>query len=844
MKSGNFKEREVSTGKCFLGQAHMSIAFLFLCSVVLFVPLVLDVCYVLSSATASAAPPPAGTVWTWGYNGYGQSGDGTTTDRPTPVQVVGVDSVVAIADGHVHTIALKSDGTVWTWGDNSRGQLGDGTTTGRLTPVQVTGLSDAVDIAAGTYHTIGLKSDGSVWTWGENYYGQLGDGTYTTRFAPVQVVGVDSVVAIAGGGSHTVALKSDETVWTWGSNFRGELGNGAYGGSSPWPRQVAGVGNVAAIAAGDSHTIALVTDSVFAITITSGAGFTSSPSVTLTLMCPNPGADCLSMQFSNDNSVWSTPEAFSTSKEWTLTSGDGLKTVYVSFQDAAGNWTGAFSDTIILDTIPPTTTASPASGFYSGAINVTLTCNDGAGSGCGKIYYALSGLTPTTSSSVYSGPLSISSNATLSYFAVDRAGNSEAVRTEVYTINGTLPPTTPPSSSPTGSVQINDNVAFTNSASVTLTLNAQRAGAICPMVYPIMCGVTEMMLSNDGLPWTGLEPAATSKQWTLTSGDGIKTVYARFKDTAGNWSVAFGDTIVLDTTAPATTASLSGGLYNGGLSVTLTCADGSGSGCNKIYYTVDGSTPSTSSPVYTAPITISLNTTLNFFARDLAGNQEPVKTQVYTIDNEPPTGSVVVNSGADTTNSVSVVLTLSCVDSVSGCAEMQFSSDNTNWTTPEAYATTKAWVLLSGDGTKTVFARFKDNAGNWSTTVGDSILLSTAKPDLRISSLIVPETGTAGRSITVTDTTWNAGPGTATASTTRFYLSKDPSLSARDVLLGSRSVQPLSAGGSATGATALTIPRATEEGNYYILAVSDTDNAVSEVNESNNVRYRSIRIRD
>jgi subtilase family serine protease len=175
---------------------------------------------------------------------------------------------------------------------------------------------------------------------------------------------------------------------------------------------------------------------------------------------------------------------------------------------------------------------------------------------------------------------------------------------------------------------------------------------------------------------------------------------------------------------------------------------------------------------------------------------------------------------------------------------MQLSNDNMNWTTPEAYATTKAWTLSSGGGSKTVFARFKDNAGNWSTTVGDSILLSTAKADLRISSLIVPETGTAGRSITVTDTTWNAGPGTATASTTRFYLSKDPSLSARDVLLGSRSVQPLSAGGTATGTTALTIPRATEEGNYYILAVSDGDNAVSEVNESNNIRYRSIRIRD
>jgi len=185
------------------------------------------------------------------------------------------------------------------------------------------------------------------------------------------------------------------------------------------------------------------------ITINSGASYTTAASVTLTLTCTDSGSGCSEMRFSNDNSTWSTPEAYATSKSWPLDSGDGTKTVYAKFKDGAGNWSGAFTDTIILDTTAPATTASPAGGTYTSAQSVTLPCNDGSGSGCANRLYCLgAGCTPITS---YSGTINIPSSNTLRFYSTDNAGNSESIKTETYTINiGALSITT--SSLPSGTI--------------------------------------------------------------------------------------------------------------------------------------------------------------------------------------------------------------------------------------------------------------------------------------------------------------------------------------------------------------------------------------------------------
>jgi len=221
--------------------------------------------YISGGRDHAAVLKSDGTVWTWGDNQYGQLGDGTLTDRTTPVQVQGLTDVIAVAAGRTMTMALKSDGTVWTWGVNSSGELGDGSNVNRALPGQVVGLTDIVAIAAGWSTCVALKSDGTVWTWGDNAHGTVGDGTTEKRSLPVQVVGLTEIVAISAKRVHVLALKSDGTVWAWGHNRLGQLGNGTDTGESklpvPIPVQVAGLTDPdATISAGYWHSMAMKDD--------------------------------------------------------------------------------------------------------------------------------------------------------------------------------------------------------------------------------------------------------------------------------------------------------------------------------------------------------------------------------------------------------------------------------------------------------------------------------------------------------------------------------------------------------------------------------------------------------
>jgi alpha-tubulin suppressor-like RCC1 family protein len=217
-------------------------------------------------------------VWAWGNNQWGQLGDGTTTDRTTPVQVSGLSDVKAVDGGGLHSLALKNDGTVWAWGSNGNGQLGDGTDTDRTTPVRVSGLSDVKAIAAGGSRSLALKNDGTVWDWGAL------TNTHCCSTTPVQVSSLSGVQAIAAGGFHSLALKNDGTLWAWGENGTGQLGDGTTTYRTT-PVRVSSLSGVQAIAAGDNHGLA-VTSSDAAIDTTAPTIISTSPKANANEVAP------------------------------------------------------------------------------------------------------------------------------------------------------------------------------------------------------------------------------------------------------------------------------------------------------------------------------------------------------------------------------------------------------------------------------------------------------------------------------------------------------------------------------------------------------------------------------
>jgi len=221
-------------------------------------PLLTALAVLLGALPAASATASSYGAATWGYNGSGQLGNGTTAIGRVPGAVAGLSEVTAVAAGGEHSLALLANGTVRAWGNNSEGQLGNGTTTTSKVPVIVSGLVNVVAIAAGKEHSLALLSNGTVMAWGSNEEGQLGSGVKGAKStSAVAVKGLGGVTAIAAGGAFNLARLSSGTVVAWGAGEEGQLGNGKKAKSAN-PVTVKGVSGVTAIAAGREHALALL----------------------------------------------------------------------------------------------------------------------------------------------------------------------------------------------------------------------------------------------------------------------------------------------------------------------------------------------------------------------------------------------------------------------------------------------------------------------------------------------------------------------------------------------------------------------------------------------------------
>lgn len=203
-----------------------------------------------------------GGVKCWGYGTYGQLGENSFESRSSPVDVLGLTSgVVAIAAGEFDSCAVLTNGAVKCWGRNDAGQLGDGSTANQFTAVSATGLgSDVAALALGRYHSCALTSVGGVKCLGNNMYGQLGDNTTTSRFTAGDVFGLTSgVTALSAGQEHSCAVTNTGAVKCWGDNSYAQLGDNSFQ-KRLIPTDVVGlISGYALVAAGWAHTCAAST---------------------------------------------------------------------------------------------------------------------------------------------------------------------------------------------------------------------------------------------------------------------------------------------------------------------------------------------------------------------------------------------------------------------------------------------------------------------------------------------------------------------------------------------------------------------------------------------------------
>ncbi len=571
-----------------------------------------------------------------------------------------------------------------------------------LTPISPDPTSDntpsiagtATD-AANTVANVQYQIDGTGGSWnscsaGDGAFDELSE-TFTCSIASLS------------DGSHTVYVRATDAIANTTSN-------------------------------GETSTDTFIVDTTSptgSVSINNGNASTSDIDVNLTISATDTHSTVTQMQISeNSDFSGSSYEAYSTNKSIALSEGDGLKTVYIRFQDALGNESGSFNDTITLDTSIPDTNPPTGSlvinngNTYTNTNLITLSISaTDTESSVTEMQISensdFSGSSYEPFDTTKSFNLTAGNGTKTVYIRFkDTADNESIAYSDTIIYDNALP---------TGTIFIQSGAIYTSTTSVNIELSAIDATT----------SVTHMILSlNSDFSGASYEAFATSKSFTLSTGDGVKTVYVKFRDSANNESVSYSDPITLDTTAPNGSISINGGAANTtvvGITLSINATDTSSS-VEEMIVSESSSFSGATYESYDTSKSFTLSSdngvkTVYIRFKDSLGNTSTTYSDTITLDNIGPTGGIIINDGNQFTNSTDVTLSIDAADSFNDTEEMIISlNSDFSGASYEGYATSKSLTISSMAGSQLVYIKFRDNLNNESAVYSDAITLDTDLP--------------------------------------------------------------------------------------------------------------------
>lgn len=452
------------------------------------------------------------------------------------------------------------------------------------------------------------------------------------------------------------------------------------------------------------------------VKIQNGASAVNSTNVTLNLSASDTGSGVGKMRFSNDNIVWSAWETYKTTKTWTLTSGSGTKTVYVQFMDNAGNISLTYADDIILDVTSPTGSININNGAtYATSRNLSLTLSASDNIQVSKMSFKVDNgawQTPVAYTSPYTLTISPGDGTRTVYVKfIDSAGNESGAYSDTIILDESIPVIS--------NFTINNNAEWAGAGGLTLNIDATDNGT----------GISEMQFSNDNATWSSWQTFAGIKEgWQPTPGNGVKTVYVRIRDKAGNISSVVSASIKVDTVKPTGSVVINDeDVKVGTINVKVkVIASDDYSGVDKISLSKDGQTwgewmDYVPDQVYDFQLEGGVGNKYCYLrVRDKAGNiSDIVRDDIYLIDDTAgPHVTLTINNGAEYTLDRNVKLTINAFDDLTPIEnlQMRFSADGISWTPWERLAFVKDWTLSEEEGMQRVFMQVRDDSGNVATT--------------------------------------------------------------------------------------------------------------------------------